>query len=80
MPSCVLAPARVLALALLCLGIGQAARAQESWELFAAGKNAIVYLDRNSVSKAEDYVQYCVRVEYTEERETRDRDTATATR
>jgi S1-C subfamily serine protease len=65
--------ARVLTLALLCIWCGHASAAGENWELFAAGQNAIVYLDRGSVSKAEEYVQYRVRVEYAQERETRDR-------
>jgi hypothetical protein len=64
---------RFLASTLLCLYGGHASAAEESWELFATARTAKVYFDRGSVSKAEDFVQYRVRVEYANERETRER-------
>ncbi len=64
---------RLLASALLCLCSSLASPAEENWELFATSRTGKVYFDRGSVSKAEDYVQYRVRVEYGTERETRDR-------
>jgi hypothetical protein len=65
--------ARFLAAALLCLHAGLAAPAQENWGLFAVGRSATVYFDRESVSRSGEYVLYRIRVEYAEERETRDR-------
>ena len=58
---------RFLASALLCLYGGHASAAEESWELFATGRTSKIYFDRGSVSKAEDYVQYRIRVEYADD-------------
>ncbi len=62
---------RLLAPALLCLCGGQAL-AQKNWELFATSSTTKVYFDRGSVKQAEGYVHYNVRVEYGQERTTRD--------
>jgi uncharacterized protein len=57
---------------LLCLPAVIAAAAQEDWEPFATSESALVFIDRGSVRKAEDYVQYRLRIDYTEEPQSRD--------
>ncbi|HSA90311.1 MAG TPA: surface-adhesin E family protein, partial [Burkholderiales bacterium] len=63
---------RPFAALLLSLHAGLAAAAEVDWEPFAKSSSAIVFFDRGSVTKSDDYVQYRFRVEYTKERETRD--------
>ncbi|MGH9783797.1 MAG: S1C family serine protease [Terriglobia bacterium] len=64
---------RLLAPALICLCGGHAWAAEKKWELFATSKASKVYFDRGSVRQAEGYVQYDIRVEYGQTRETRDK-------
>ncbi len=63
---------RPFAALLLCLHAGLAAAAEADWEPFATSPSAVVFLDRGSPRKSDDYVQYRLRVDYTEERATRD--------
>jgi S1-C subfamily serine protease len=63
---------RTFGAVLLCLPASLAAAAQEDWEPFATSESVLVFFDRNSVRKAEDYVQYRLRIDYTQERQSRD--------
>ena len=64
---------RLLTLGLVFLWSGWAFPADENWELFATSKTTKVYFDRSSVTEAAGYVQYNIRIEYGETRETRDK-------
>jgi S1-C subfamily serine protease len=57
---------------LLCLYAGLAAAAEADWDPFATSASAIVFFDRGSVKKSDDYVQYRIRVDYTDERVSKD--------
>jgi S1-C subfamily serine protease len=65
--------ARLLALALLCLCGGNAAPAEQNWELIATGDATRIYLDRGSVKEDGGYVHYNLRIEHDGARETRDK-------
>jgi S1-C subfamily serine protease len=61
----------VLAFATLLFAAAPAAA--ESWQLFASGKTAKVFFDRDAVREEEGYVHFRVRIEYGEPRDSRDR-------
>ena len=62
---------RSFAALLLCLPAGLAAAAEVDWEPFASSRSAVVFFDRGSVKKG-DYVHYRIRVEYADERTSKD--------
>jgi S1-C subfamily serine protease len=62
---------RAFAALLLCLHAGLSAAAEVDWEPFASSQSAVVLFDRGSVKK-DDYVQYRIRVEYADERVSKD--------
>jgi S1-C subfamily serine protease len=64
---------RPFAALLLCLHAGLAAAAEVDWEPFATSRSAVVFFDRGSVKKSDDYVHYRIRVEYADERVSRDK-------
>ena len=64
---------RLLTLGFVFLWSGWAFPAAENWELFATSKTTKVYFDRGSVTEAEGYIQYNIRIDYDETRETRDK-------
>lgn len=62
--------AHILSCGLLLVAAPAAA---ESWQLFATGKTAKVYFDRDSVREQDGYVHYRMRIEFGEPRDSRDR-------
>ena len=63
---------RLSCVLLLCLRGALAGAAEVDWEPFATSRSAVVFFDRSSVKKSDDYVHYRIRVEYTDERVSRD--------
>ena len=63
---------RPFAALLLCLHTLLAAAAEVDWEPFATSRSAVVFFDRGSVRESDDYVHYRIRVEYADERVSRD--------
>jgi S1-C subfamily serine protease len=57
---------------LLCLHAALVVAAEVDWEPFATSRSAVVFFDRGSVREADDYVHYRIRVEYADERVSRD--------
>ncbi len=64
---------RPATLLFLALSLAAAPAAAERWQLFATGRTAEVYFDRDSVREADGYVHFRMRLEYGEPRTSRDR-------
>ncbi|HEX2333288.1 MAG TPA: surface-adhesin E family protein, partial [Burkholderiales bacterium] len=63
---------RTFAALLFCLHAGLAVAAEADWEPFATSNAVVVFFDRGSLTKSDDYVHYRFRVDYAEDRATRD--------
>jgi uncharacterized protein len=63
---------RTFAALLFCSHAGLAVAAEADWEPFATSNTAVVFFDRGSLTKSDDYVHYRFRVDYPEDRATGD--------